>query len=256
MRGIYALVRGMLRVYEGGPTVALSLAIIWLFFGTSCGLFVMGETDNPLLNALPGIFAGIAGLLFITALVKYLRKSHQRFHQTLPDGTILIALQHQPPGRVSSLIGSAHILPLTVYVASSGYGDFSEKAAGRVVCPECQQEATFLIDGFKTKRVPSWSKLSLGFILLILALVLNISFGPFIWLDAPGWASLIRFCSWVILFLSMFCFVSPLRSTEVRRFNLPADHTLSQLTLTDAKNFRQQAITIWQRDGNWTERNG
>lgn len=242
MRGINALVRGMLRVYEGGPTVALSLAIVWLFFGTSCGLLVIGESDNPLLNAAPGFLAGVAGLLFITALVKYLRKGHQHFHQVLPDGTILVALEHQPPGGIPSLTGSAHILPLKVY--ASGDGDSAEKAAGRVVCPECQQEATFLIEAFKTKRIPGWSKLSLGSIFLLLALVLNISFGPFRWPNAPGWANLIRLCSWVILFLSMLCFVSLLHSTEVRRLHIPANHDLSELTFTDAKKFRQQAITI------------
>lgn len=251
MRGIYALVRGILRVYEGGPMVALSLAIVWLFLATSCGLLVMGETDNPLVNALPAIFAGIAGLLLITALVKYLHRRHWRFHQVLPDGTILVALEHWSPGGVSSLPGMTHILPLAVYVTPDGYDDSLEKAAGTVVCPECQQKATFLIDGLKKERVPGWSKLLLGLILLILALALNISLGPFMWPDAPGWAGLIRFCSWVILFLSMLCFVSLLRSTEVRRLHLPADHALSQLTFTDAKNFRQQAITIQQSVGHF-----
>lgn len=245
-RGIYALVRSILLIIESGPAVALSAAIIWLFFATSCGLLVAGETDGPLLNALPVIFAGIAGLLLITALVKYLRRGHGRFHQVLSDGTILVALRHQAPGAISARPGIAHILPLAVFPASGGYGEASKSAAGKVVCPECQQEATFLINDLKTTHVPGWSKLLLGLIFLIPALALNISLSPLMWPAAPGWTAWIRFCSWIILLLSMLCFVSLLRSIKVRRLSIPSDHLLSRLTSTDAKNFRQHESTIQQ----------
>src|SRR5215469_12800768 len=85
--------RGILTAFASGPRKVLVFAAIWVLMGTSCGLLGLGNTLG-FFNVFSYFLFIVAGLLFVLALVKFILWKRNALREILPDGTVLVTIEH------------------------------------------------------------------------------------------------------------------------------------------------------------------
>lgn len=197
---IYSMIRGLISLINGSPRRLLLHCIVGFSLGTSCG--VVGLGPSGFLNPLSIIFYCYAGLVFLLAALKYTTWWRAGLTEPLPDGMVLLQLDHiTGVERTERALLNAR--ETTTYYNTQPV-TFMPPAGGSqrvpVRCAACQQEVTFRVDSLaerKRRRIRAALIIGIGFLLSLgLEILLSDAFQPH---PIPDWIGWVRFIGLILL---------------------------------------------------------
>ncbi|GHO48182.1 hypothetical protein [Ktedonospora formicarum] len=234
-RAIKGTINGIITAFVSGPRRVFLYAALWVLMGASCGLIGLGNTLG-FFNVVTGFFFIVAGLLLVLAVVKYILWRRNGLRETLPDGTVLVAIAHNDaqPGSSYAPPGSrnSYVLPIAPVATAS--------EPVTLLCPTCQKELNFQVASLQARKSRRLNLLLIALITFLIGLAINVFFSPLFPLASQGWVFWVRLVGYVFLFICGIYISGFFQYTGVSAGKLPLYHYMQPVLSANLEAYREQ----------------
>ncbi len=238
---IYVTIKGFIRVIiQGSPRLLILNSLIWILFGTSCG--VIGLSINGFSNILTLFFLGWAAMEIVVALSRFALWRKQGLRRSLPDGTTFLRMDHilQVQERTRLLLNVRETITRyhkqLVILAPPA----SDSQRIPVCCATCQQEMIFRVDSLGKRRAIRLRAVAIAALCLLAGLGLGIFSSAMFQPQPPAdWANWVGLLSLVLLFCSLLATAYAVNYVGAVVVKAPIGHKVRQPEKADYEQFRQ-----------------
>jgi hypothetical protein len=243
---IYTIFRGILNTVSAAPRAILTIAFAWFFIASSCGVLgwpaIRTEQARNGFFIIFGFFVCVAVVLLLFGLAKWAMWRQRGLRETLPDGTVLLQLEHtlDVQTRERVMLGarettrSYRIQPVFVSPPPA-------EQQIPVQCATCQQEV--LLRAMSLPERSKWRLQTTLWAILMLALTGALEAGAyFIASGSPGnpLPGYLHFGSIVLLLVGVIGIVRLLNYRGVTLAKAPVGHRLTQPSRENLEMFYAQ----------------
>lgn len=239
---IYTIIRNIINTVNAAPRSIFTIALAWFFLSTSCG--VMGLFSSPnFFNIIMLFFFSVMVAIALFGFAKFAMWRRSGLRETLPDGTVLLRLEHtlNVQTRERILLNAREttrtFTAQPVLVAPPSADD----QLVPLKCSTCQQEVIVRTASLQKRRR---RRLRLAFlstlgIVITIALELGVNL---ITNGQPGTYPFgyAHFVSVVLLLIGTIGFVRLLNYTGVTLAKAPAGHRLTHPARSDLEQLGVQ----------------
>lgn len=233
---IYTIIRG---VIEGSPRKLTIASLILIAFGTCPGVALFERYG--FLNPLSILCYGIALLVFLLALFKYLAWRRSGLTQSLPNQAVLLQLDHMfletRTTRARPVLGvretTTHLAtqPMVLPPPSLSSQDVL------VRCTTCQQEVVLRVDSLQERKRRRLRTVLISGTSVAVAVTLGILSSNVA--QTAGWVSWARIGFLILLFCGTVGIGSLFTYVGARSVNVPRGHRVRLPTRVDLVSFRR-----------------
>jgi hypothetical protein len=226
----YSIYYSIVNTIKASPRIIITLALAWFFISTSCGVLGLFASPN-FFNSVMLILLAIAVAVAIFGFAKLAMWKKSGLRQTMPDGTVLLRLEHTLDEKTRSvLLANARKTTRTFMRQPIALPPApGESQLVPVICSTCQQEITLRVAGLQARqkrRTQLALRSALGLVAAIVLELLDviITHGQ----PATYPYGYVHFVSVVLLFISMIGFTRLVNYVGVTLAKSPAGHRLEQ----------------------------